>query len=73
MDTPCCPGVSHRFGVTATLTMTSGLSSGKIVSGAYVLYYLRKDPTFGVWIHLGVAECCILFSGHFDLDLCPQF
>ena len=28
---------------------------------------------FYVWITLGVLECRILFSGHFDLDLWPQF
>ena len=26
-----------------------------------------------MWIHLGVAECHILFLGHCDLDLWPQF
>ena len=30
---------------------------------------LGRNPKFDVWIHLGVPECHILFSGHFDLDL----
>ena len=26
---------------------------------------------FGVLIHLGVLECCVLFSGHCEFDLKP--
>ena len=85
-----------------------------IVSGEYLLYYLRQEsqiwcvcilgggvspshtifwslwplpsfrnncvasiislfeigiPKLGVWMHLGIADCPIPFSGHFDLDL----
>ena len=28
-----------------------------------------RNPKFSVCIHLGVSECCLLFSGHCDLDL----
>ena len=41
----------------------SGLS--RFVSGAYHLYSLK----FGLWLHLGMAECYVQFSGHCDLDL----
>ena len=45
-----------------TLTLTYDLVSRKIMSGAYCLYNL-------VWIPLGMAEWCIPFSGHCDLDI----
>ena len=32
-----------------------------------------RNSKFGVWIHLGMAECRIPFSGHCDLDLWPSF
>ena len=28
-----------------------------------------RNSKFGVWIHLGMAECRVPFSGHCDLDL----
>ena len=34
---------------------------------SYIL--LGRDSKFGVWMHLGMAECCVPFSGHCDLDL----
>ena len=34
-----------------------------------MLYNLMQDPKFSVWIHIWVAECCILFLGNCDLDL----
>ena len=34
-----------------------------------MLYSLMQDLKFSVWIHIGVAECCILFLGNCDLDL----
>ena len=32
-----------------------------------------KNSKFDLWIHLKVLKCHILFSGHCDLDLWPQF
>ena len=26
----------------------------------------------GVWMHLGMVECHVPFSGHFDLDIWPR-
>ena len=46
-----------------TVTLTSGLSSRKIVSGLYLLFEVGI-PNLGVWIHFGVPECHILFWGH---------
>ena len=34
---------------------------------SYIL--LGRNSKFGVWMHLGMAECHIPFSGHCDLDL----
>ena len=39
-----------------------------IVSGAYRLYCLMY---FGMWMHLEMAECLILFWGHCDLEVDP--
>ena len=33
---------------------------------SYIL--LGRNSKFGVWIHLGMAECLVKFSGHCDLD-----
>ena len=40
--------VAYHFRVTVTLTMTSDLVFRIIVSGAYLLYYLRKESQMGV-------------------------
>ena len=43
------------------------------LSGA-MSYILRgRNSKFGVYMHLGMVESHILFSGHCDLDLCPSF
>ena len=56
--------MSHCFPVTVTLN--SGLSSRKNLSGAYLLYYLRRDSQICcVDTPLG----CILFPGHCDFGL----
>ena len=34
---------------------------------SYIL--LGRKSKFGVWIHLGMSECRVPFSGHCDLDL----
>ena len=66
------------FLVTVTsLTLTSDLVSIIIVSGAFCLHYFffffgGGDPEFGVWMHLGMAECREPFLGHYDLDLGPK-
>ena len=67
------------------MTLTSDLVLRIIVSRAYLLYSLSEEfqkwcvdaswdsgvscTIFGVWIHLGITECRIPFSGHLDLDL----
>ena len=33
----------------------------------------NRNLKFGVWVHLGMAECGIPFSGHCNLDLLPCF
>ena len=38
---------------------------------SYILWY--RNSKFGVWIHLGMAECRVPFLGHCDLDLWPSF
>ena len=53
--------VAYHFRVTLTLTMTSDLVFRIIVSGAYLLYYLRKESQMGVWVHPGMAGCRIPF------------
>ena len=45
------------------------LISTIIVSGAYLIYYLREDPKFAVRIHLWMLMCGIPFLGQCDLDL----
>ena len=38
--------VAYHFQVTMTLILTSDLVFGIIVSGAYLLYYLRQESQF---------------------------
>ena len=37
------------------------------MSRAYLLYFLGRNSKLGVWMHLGMTECCVPFSGHCDL------
>ena len=57
----------------ATVTLTSDLVLIIIVSGAYLLYYLRRE--FQIWCvsNLGMVECLVPFMGHCDFDLWPSF
>ena len=48
-----------------TVTLTSDLVFRKIVSGAFLI--LLKNPKFGVWMQLLMAEYHVPFLGHFDL------
>ena len=59
-------GVSHTI-----LGHCDNLAFRIIMFGAYLRYY----PIFGVWVHLGIDECLVLFMGHCDLklDLLPCF
>ena len=43
------------------------------VNISYILW--GRNSKFGVWMHLGMAECRVPFSGHCDinLDLWPSF
>ena len=34
---------------------------------SYILW--GRNSKFGVWIHLGMGECRVTFSGHCDFDL----
>ena len=43
------------------MILTYDLVSRIIVSGTIVLYYLMRNPKFGVLIPLGMAEWCIPF------------
>ena len=56
---------SDAYHFWVTVTVTSDLVLRKIVSGAYPLYY----PKFGVWIYLGMTECCVPYLGQCNLDL----
>ena len=38
---------------------------------SYILW--GRNSKFGVWMHLGMAECRVPFSGHCDLDLWLSF
>ena len=38
---------------------------------SYILW--GRHSKFGVWMHLGMAECHVSFLGHCDLDLWPSF
>ena len=59
--------MSHiPFRVTVTLTSDLVL---RIVFGAYLFFFLGRNSKFGVYMHLGMVESHILFSGHCDLDL----
>ena len=36
----------------------------------HIFYILEgRNPKFGVWMHLGMAECRVQLSGHCDLEL----
>ena len=39
------------------------------LSGAYLLHYKGRNHKLDVWMHLGMAECYIIFLGQCDLDL----
>ena len=61
MDTPLGRRVSHTVsGDTVILTLSSDPSSRKIVSRAYILYCLGRNPKFRFWIHVRVPECPVL-------------
>ena len=60
---------SVLYHLRVTVTLTFDLVYSKIMSKAYLSYYKSWNPKFGVWMQLWMAECHILFSGHYDLDL----
>ena len=45
------------------LTVRQSVRPSSFMSGAY------KNPKFGVWMHLRMAECQVPFSGHCDLEI----
>ena len=49
-----------------TVTMTFDLVfKNRVQSISYIIK--GKNPKFGVWMQLLMAECHVLFLGHFDL------
>ena len=48
-----------------TVTLTCDLGFRKMVS--YIIN--ARNPKFGVWMQLWMAECHVPFLGCFDLDL----
>ena len=64
---------SSDCGVSCTsngsLTLTSDLVCRKIVSRAYSYIIKGRNPKFGVWMQLLMAEYHVPILGHFDLDL----
>ena len=69
--------VVYHFRVTVTLTLIFDLAFIVITMSVrpascpvHISYILRgRNSKFDVWMHLGMAECHIPFSGHYDLDL----
>ena len=57
--------VTFHFWVYVTLT--TDLVFRIFLSRAYLLYYLARNPKFGLWMDLGMTECPVLSFGHFDL------
>ena len=51
------------------VTLTSDLVLRIFVFGAYPYILGGRNSKFGVYMHLGMVESHILFSGHCDLDL----
>ena len=66
MVTFLCPQRNFGRQIVITLSIRQSIHPSRFVSGAYPLY---RNPKFGVWMHLGMAECRVPFSGHCDLDL----
>ena len=63
--------LSVRPSVSPSVRQSVPLSCPVHIS--YILW--GRNSKFGVWIHLGMAECRVPFSGHcdLDLDLWPSF
>ena len=69
--------VVYHFRVTVTLTLTSDIvfivitmSVRPAACPVHISYILvGRNSKFKVWMHLGMAECSVPFSGHCDLDL----
>ena len=53
--------------VTVTLTSDLVFKNNHIQSISHIIE--GRNPKFGMWMPLWIAECHIPFSGHFDLDL----
>ena len=49
--------VPSHFQVTVSLT-SDLVSRIGIESGLYFLYFLSRNPKFGVWMHLWMVICC---------------
>ena len=51
------------------VTLTSDIVSRYASSLVHISYILGRNSKFGVWLHLGMAECRIAFGVRCDLDL----
>ena len=51
------------------MTLSSDLVLEKSCPG-HISYIIKgRNPKFGVWMRLWMAECHVSFLGHFDVDL----
>ena len=56
----------RHIGITLSVRPTS--------CPVHISYILRgRNTKFGVWMHLGMGQCHVPFSGHCDLDLWLSF
>ena len=55
-----------------TVTLTSVLVFRIIMSWHITCIFWNMNPKFGVWVHLWMVECRVLFIGYCDLDFWPS-
>ena len=51
------------------MTLTSDLVFRKSCPEHISYIITGRNPTFGVWMQVWMAECHVPFLGHFDFDL----
>ena len=68
-----CPQRNFGRHIVIALSVRPSVPLSCPVHISYILW--GRNSKFGVWIHLGMAECRVPFSGHcdLDLDLWPSF
>ena len=75
--TICTIGLTHihiyapkELSENIVIVLSIGQSVPPALCRVYLSYILSgRNPIFGVWMHLGMVECRVSFSGHCDLDL----